>query len=167
MGNCAGRILIGSGSDLVAERLPRAAALALTAATFCALFLLAALGGRALLTVVAAGAGLSIGAIAGLEPVLVADMYGLDNFGVNYSALSIPGFVMSLALGQYLPGLVYDAHVVPGTHTCLGKQCFQQTFLVLAAFSASGVLSAVLLTLRVMRAADRRALDDKLAPLNA
>lgn len=44
VGNCLGRITIGVGSDLVIERLPRACFLALTAALFAALFLLAIVG---------------------------------------------------------------------------------------------------------------------------
>lgn len=54
-----------------------------------------------------------------------------------------------------------------GTHQCFGPQCFRTTFIVLAAFSATGVATAALLTWRIARAADRRAThDDLLAPLN-
>lgn len=57
------------GSDIVAERLPRPFALAVTSALFCGLCLLAAYGGKDFLHIVAGGAGISIGAINGLEPV--------------------------------------------------------------------------------------------------
>ena len=44
VGNCIGRVLAAAGSDLVAERLPRPFALAVTAALFCVLFLLVRTG---------------------------------------------------------------------------------------------------------------------------
>lgn len=168
VGNCLGRVVAAGGSDVVAERLPRPFALTLTAALFCALLALAAIGGHSCLYVVAGGAGISIGAINGLEPVLIADMFGVKYFGVNYSALAIPVFLSSLTLGQYLPGIVYDMHVIPGTHNCYGSHCFRTSFLILAAFCASGVGAAAVLTLRIMRAAAQKKLvDAKAAPLNA
>ena len=50
------------------------------------------------------------GAHTGLEPVLIADMFGVKHFGMNYSALAIPVFASSLVLGQFMPGLIYDDH---------------------------------------------------------
>lgn len=50
-------------------------------------------------------------------------MFGVKHFGLNYSALAIPVFVSSLGLGQYLPGLIYDANVVPGTHSWCPCRC--------------------------------------------
>lgn len=175
VGNCTGRLLVGLGSDMLIERLPRAFSLAVCAALFCTLFLLAALGSTSVsvLCVVATGAGFSVGAINGLEPPLVADLWGTRHFGLNYCAIAVPVFLSNLLLGQWLPGFIYDKHARAQHHSteCTGRVCFELTFLILAGFCASGVATAALLTRRIIDRVHKQAVGSSYvrapdAPLN-
>ena len=51
---------------------------------------------------VATGAGFAVGAINGLEPPLVADMWGTKNFGLNYCAIAVPVFFRCGSVDNHL-----------------------------------------------------------------
>jgi len=108
-GSLVGRIVLGALSDRVGRRPVLALALVLQAAGF---IVLVVTNGPTLLMTAAAVFGLGSGAVVGLLPAVVADLFGSAHaaslIGVILAAAALP-----IALGPWFGGWVFD---VSGTY---------------------------------------------------
>ena len=65
-----------------------------------------------------------MGAINGLEPAIVSEMFGLKNMGKNYMLLWVGQFGTVVLLSQWLSAKVYEANITGGGKVCMGDKCF-------------------------------------------
>lgn len=74
-----------------------------------------------------------------------SEEFGEKHFGQNWGILMLSPAASGFAF-QALSGLVYSAHVVPGSVECYGPECYQLAFVVCAVVLAGAIaLSIVLL----------------------
>ena len=92
VGNCLGRAFVGLCSDsLVRRGVPRSIMLLLVSTIFTAMGLIGTRTSSVwLVSVVVALGSLGMGAINGLEPAIVSEMFGLKNMGKNCKSPSNP-----------------------------------------------------------------------------
>jgi len=112
-------------------------------------------------------AGIGFGAIWPLCVVLVSELFGRRNLGGNY--MLYDGWCAalgSLGLAKFLPQSIYNSHKQPSTIApslpvpdpygsgsssgpeCVGKECFEGTFAVIAGLAYGAILLCVFLAAR-------------------
>lgn len=104
--------------------------------------------------------GFSYGAVLILVYILISELFGLKHYATlfNWGQLSSP--LGSYVLNVRITGVLYDKEAlrqlaVRGLSrgqvkelTCIGKQCYRVSFLILAAVSIFGALSTIVLVFR-------------------
>lgn len=76
----------------------------------------------------------SFGGIFAIMPVIIAELFGTENFGTNWGILVLAPGSSSFLLG-YLFGRIYDSHATvvdagTGDAQCHGTACYRDIFLV-------------------------------------
>jgi MFS family permease len=104
--------------------------------------------------------GMANGAVWTIIPIVMADLYGLENLGANYKVTCIGEAVGYLAISRGLAAHLYqqaignqqqqstsssgsDADDHGTTTTCLGSQCFRETFLICAGLCLVATLAGI------------------------
>ena len=107
VGNGAGRVVAGAGSDKLGRKLTLSFFLLFQAVMVVLLSMAkpdSVLGGAGVLAVLCALVGMNYGSNLALFPSFTKDYYGLKNFGVNYglvfTAWGVGGFMLALAAGK-------------------------------------------------------------------
>lgn len=148
LGSCAGRLLSGAGSDMLAKRLRMnrmwcffVSALAFTAAQFSSL----QIQNPHYLGVVSGLTGLGYGILYGFVPSLLAQKFGVMGMSQNWGTIILAP-VVSGNLFNILYGEIYDKHsiVLPdGERECReGLSCYRTAaFLALFAALAAAAFS--------------------------
>ncbi|MBA0618577.1 hypothetical protein Godav_027897 [Gossypium davidsonii] len=120
-----------------------------------AFFLLAASGGEAALLASTAMIGLSSGFIFAAAVSITSELFGPNSVSVNHNIL-----ITNIPIGSFLYGLlaalVYDSNVKSSNQenlleeamVCMGRDCYQQTFIWWGCISLLGLISSLLLFLR-------------------
>lgn len=92
-----------------------------------------------------------------MTPPLVAERFGSRSFAALNALCNLATALGSFALNAQLAARVYQAHIpAGGGTTCLGAQCFQTTFGVLAALCVLGGCSTLFLAYRLRGLYDER-----------
>ncbi|KAK9667697.1 hypothetical protein RND81_13G005000 [Saponaria officinalis] len=136
-------------------------ALALTP-TPIAFFLLTGSGTAVALQTGTSLLGLSSGFIFAAAVSITSELFGPSSVGVNHNILITNIPIGSLVYGL-LSAIVYDSNsgptqkiaMVTQTMICMGRQCYQWTFLLWGCLSLVGLVSSVLLFLRTRHAYGR------------
>jgi nitrate/nitrite transporter NarK len=107
IGNGAGRVVAGAGSDKLGRKLTLSIFLVLQAVMIILLSMAkpdSVLGGSTVIAILCALVGMNYGSNLALFPSFTKDYYGLRNFGVNYglvfTAWGVGGFMLALAAGK-------------------------------------------------------------------
>ncbi|KAB2058533.1 putative transporter MCH1 [Gossypium arboreum] len=120
-----------------------------------AFFLLAASGGEAALLASTAMIGLSSGFIFAAAVSITSELFGPNSVSVNHNIL-----ITNIPIGSFLYGLlaalVYDSNVKSSNQenlleeamVCMGRDCYQRTFIWWGCISLLGLISSLLLFLR-------------------
>ncbi|KAB2005208.1 hypothetical protein ES319_D11G253600v1 [Gossypium barbadense] len=120
-----------------------------------AFFLLAASGGEAALLASTAMIGLSSGFIFAAAVSITSELFGPNSVSVNHNIL-----ITNIPIGSFLYGLlaalVYDSNVKSSNQenlleeamVCMGRDCYQQTFIWWGCISLLGLISSLLLFFR-------------------
>ncbi|KAL9242624.1 hypothetical protein vseg_016608 [Gypsophila vaccaria] len=103
--------------------------------------------------------GLSSGFIFAAAVSVTSELFGPSSVGVNHNILITNIPIGSLVYGV-LSAIVYDSNssstqkiaMVTETRICMGRQCYQWTFLLWGCLSLVGLVSSVLLFLRTRHA---------------
>lgn len=93
-----------------------------------------------------------------------SELFGLKYYGLIYNIL-----ILNLPLGSFffsglLAGMLYDAQATPaagGGNTCVGVHCYRLTFLIMAAVSAAGLGTDVILVFRTKKLYSRICMSKK------
>ncbi|KAH9305952.1 hypothetical protein KI387_010356, partial [Taxus chinensis] len=102
--------------------------------------------------------GSSTGAITTIAIPTSSELFGLERFGVNHNILITNIAFGSLVFGE-IAGVIYDSSSSSSSgrgkgrqsgdrHLCMGKQCFEKTFLLWGCVCSFGILVCVILSLR-------------------
>uniref|UniRef100_A0A7S3PJP0 Major facilitator superfamily (MFS) profile domain-containing protein n=2 Tax=Aplanochytrium stocchinoi TaxID=215587 RepID=A0A7S3PJP0_9STRA len=98
--------------------------------------------------------GTSYGAFWALGPTLCAELFGTTHYGKNYALLNLApalgGYVVSVCIAGYLYDF-YGEVDEDGSTTCIGKNCFESTFLISAALCVVGIFSCLMLQRRTQQ----------------
>ena len=92
--------------------------------------------------------GLSYGALWSLVPCIVMDLFGRKNYGTNYNLFAVAPALGSVLVSVVLAAGVYHEHTPKGKTCCIGKACYEATFLTAAGVAAIGVVLTIVLSLR-------------------
>ena len=99
-------------------------------------------------------AGLAFGAHWSLIPSLSSEIFGLDSFASIYTILQLAPATAGYFLGAELVTSQYEAagrkHGDP-EGTCLGPDCFQLAFLIMAGLAACAGCVSLWLTAKTMK----------------
>ncbi|KAF8028754.1 hypothetical protein BT93_E1416 [Corymbia citriodora subsp. variegata] len=127
-----------------------------------AFILLATSGNEAILRTGTGLIGLSSGFVFSAAVSVTSELFGPNSAGVNHNILITNIPIGSLLYGL-LAALVYDAgaettareSMLGDATICMGRKCYQQTFIWWACISVVGLASSILLFLRTKPAYDR------------
>ena len=86
--------------------------------------------------------GMVKGGIWTVIPLIMAELYGLDHLGANYKLMTVAEALGYLMVGRVLTAHIYEAHAPAGSTTCIGRDCFKDTFYYAAELLVSGMLAA-------------------------
>ena len=85
-----------------------------------------------------------------MTPPLVAERFGSRSFAALNALCNLATALGSFVLNAQLSARLYQSHIPEGGGTtCLGKDCFQTTFLILAALCVVGGFSTLFLSHRL------------------
>lgn len=124
-----------------------------------AFLLLATSGSEAALRTGTALIGLSSGFVFSAAVSITSELFGPNSAGVNHNILITNIPIGSLLYGL-LAALVYDSNegnsikliFLKDTTLCMGRKCYQQTFIWWGCISIVGLVSSFLLFLRTRQA---------------
>jgi MFS family permease len=113
--------------------------------------------GSGVLYVSTAMVGASTGAISAIAIPISSEMFGMKSFGVNHNILVTNIAFGSLLFGE-VAGIIYDesSSICPsdmnkhprdpeGRHLCVGRECFEKTFLVWGCVCLFGIVLCIVL----------------------
>ncbi|RID54739.1 hypothetical protein BRARA_G02039 [Brassica rapa] len=85
-----------------------------------------------------------------LSIATISELFGLRHFGINYNVILLGNPIGATIFSALLAGYIYDKEAEKqGNPTCVGPDCFRETFLVLAGVCGLGTLLTVILTVRI------------------
>ncbi|KAH9305951.1 hypothetical protein KI387_010355 [Taxus chinensis] len=90
--------------------------------------------------------GSSTGAITTLAIPISSELFGLERFAVNHNILITNIGFGSLIFGE-IAGVIYGESD-QGRHVCMGKQCYEKTFMLWACVCSFGIILCIILSLR-------------------
>ena len=99
--------------------------------------------------------GTSVGAISAIAIPISSEMFGMKSFGVNHNILITNIAFGSLLFGE-VAGIVYDdssgmekhPRDSANRHLCMGRQCFEKTFLLWGCVCLFGIVLCIVLCMR-------------------
>jgi MFS family permease len=108
-----------------------------------------------LLHPLAAGFGVSFGALWSLMPSLAGDFFGLGSFATIYTLLQVAPAAGSFGFASLLTGWLYEEelkrHGQPAGGVCIGIGCFKTAFMVMGIAGGLACIAAVVLTVRTKK----------------
>ncbi|KAJ0256698.1 hypothetical protein HA466_0096160 [Hirschfeldia incana] len=85
-----------------------------------------------------------------LSIATISELFGLRHFGINYNVILLGNPIGATIFSALLAGYIYDREAEKqGNITCVGPECFRETFLVLAGVCGLGTVLSVILTVRI------------------
>lgn len=79
-----------------------------------------------------------------------SELFGLKHFGLIYSSVGLGNPTGALLVSGLLAGYAYDAEAAKqDSSACVGHDCFEVTFLVLAGVCGLGTILSIILTVRI------------------
>jgi hypothetical protein len=90
--------------------------------------------------------GFAYGQLWALAPIITAELFGSVHFAVNFGWICCAPAVATFTI-NLIAGAMYSAQIPAGgeqggNHKCVGKNCFQQAFLLAAGLAAAAIISA-------------------------
>lgn len=154
--SCLGRLIFGAVPESALHYgIPRPVFLVLNgifvSSTFSGLYFC---NSSTALQILTCCCGLCFGAQWSLLPSLTSDIFGLLSFASIYTVLQLFPALFSYLLGAVLVGELYQQalkkHGDPGT-TCIGRDCFQDSFLCMAVLGGVATVCSLILTLKTLK----------------
>ena len=101
--------------------------------------------------------GVCYGAQSSIMIPTVSELFGLRHFGVLGNFMSVGNPLGAFLFSALLAGYIYDNEtakqeaigLIASGASCLGPNCFQLTFFILAGVCAAGIILSIVLTLRI------------------
>jgi len=94
------------------------------------------------------GAGGSYGALWSIIPIIVSDLWGAENFSMNFGFVNFVAGVGGFAF-NHIAGSLYDSHAIE--NSCSGTICYQSSFLVCGAAATFAFFIALIIIPRTHR----------------
>jgi hypothetical protein len=94
--------------------------------------------------------GFGYGCHWAIAPATASELFGIKNFGALYNVLTIALPAGSLIFSGLIAGHLYDREA-DGAGTCVGKKCFELTFLIMTMICVLGVGLNLVLVKRTYR----------------
>jgi len=94
------------------------------------------------------GAGMSYGALWSIIPIIVSDLWGAENFSMNFGYVNVVAGVGGLTF-NHIAGALYDSHAVE--NSCSGTVCYESSFLVCGAAATFAFFIALIIIPRTHR----------------
>ncbi|XP_047313501.1 protein NUCLEAR FUSION DEFECTIVE 4-like [Impatiens glandulifera] len=150
--NFIGRLSGGAVSEYFVRKsfTPRTIWMSVTQVVMIMTYLLFASGIDGTLYAATAILGVCYGVQFSTMVPTASELFGLKNFGVIFSFMSLGNPLGALLFSGILAGNVYDAEAMrQHSKTCLGPDCFRVTFFALAGVCAAGSVLGLVLTRRI------------------
>ncbi|KAI3908329.1 hypothetical protein MKX01_027351 [Papaver californicum] len=163
--NYVGRVCAGFISEILLRKwkIPRTLVLAFVLLLSCVGFLFVALPFPGALYIASVILGFCLGAEALFILTIISELFGLKHYSTlfNCGVLAIP--IGSYVFNVKVSGVIYDNEAMKLTKiegfgsnsakglTCIGKQCYQLSFLIMAAVAFIGTLASLILALRTRK----------------
>eukprot|EP00042_Codosiga_hollandica_P051653 m.637845 g.637845 ORF g.637845 m.637845 type:complete len:538 (-) comp58322_c0_seq1:306-1919(-) len=154
--NAGGRLLAGFAADVLHRRsLSRSWVLLTAMIVMTAAQILAVWASIDWLFLVVFLIGICEGTLFSVLPTLTLDLFGIDHFGANWSAIMIGSAVGSVVMGTAIVGTLSDNirrdHyiTVDGNRQCFGSSCYAVSIGVTSGVSAAGCLLCLWLCKRL------------------
>ena len=95
--------------------------------------------------------GLCYGALWSLVPCIVMDLFGKSSFGANYNAMAFAPAIGSAVMSVGIAAHIYHKNTPQGKTCCIGKACYETTFLIAAGVGVVGAVLTFILSMRTRR----------------
>lgn len=92
--------------------------------------------------------GMCYGCQWALMPSITSEIFGLSHFGTIFNMVAVASPVGSYILSVRIVGYIYDIESPPDEHSCVGKQCFALSFMIMAGVCMFGSAVAFVLFIR-------------------
>jgi len=141
--NSLGRLVFGNVSEALKGRVHRTVMLVVSAVLLAMSYTLLSVIGSSSVWLVGSLIGFGYGGLWGVQPVILCEIFGDQDYGVKYSCSAFAAFLGSLFFSTLLAGRLADreARLLGTSPDCLSPTCFQTAVLVTA---LSGILSTLL-----------------------
>lgn len=149
--NFIGRLASGAISEhfVKSRTLPRTVWMGVAQLVMVFAFLISAMAIDHTIYVATALIGIGMG-FQFLSIATISELFGLRHFGINYNVILLGNPIGATIFSALLAGYIYDREAEKqGNPTCVGPDCFRETFLVLAGVCGLGTLLSVILTVRI------------------
>ncbi|EES16459.1 hypothetical protein BDA96_08G209000 [Sorghum bicolor] len=95
--------------------------------------------------------GMCYGCQWALMPSITSEIFGLNHFGTIFNTVAVASPVGSYILSVRIVGYIYDIESSPDEHSCVGKQCFALSFMIMAGVCMFGSAVAFVLFIRTRK----------------
>lgn len=95
--------------------------------------------------------GMCYGCQWALMPSITSEIFGLNHFGTIFNTVAVASPVGSYILSVRIVGYIYDIESPPDEHSCVGKQCFALSFMIMAGVCMFGSAVAFVLFIRTRK----------------
>ena len=95
--------------------------------------------------------GMCYGCQWALMPSITSEIFGLNHFGTIFNMVAVASPVGSCILSVRIVGYIYDIESPPDEHSCVGKQCFALSFMIMAGVCMFGSAAAFVLFIRTRK----------------
>ncbi|XP_058074947.1 uncharacterized protein LOC131223525 [Magnolia sinica] len=160
--NFAGRVATGIASEIFLSRykFPRPLMMTIILLISCVGHLLIAFPCPGSLYVASVIIGFCLGAQWSLMFVIISELFGLKYYATLFSVAGAVTPIGSYVLNVRVAGRLYDREALKqravgsattGDFTCLGKQCYKLSFIIIAAVTFLGSMVSVVLAVRTWK----------------
>jgi MFS family permease len=149
--NCSGRIISGLLSDKLANYFTRVTVLNVSVLTMGAFLYGFTFASLPVFYPLVIGAGFAYGSIFAMVPSYLSDRFGQKYFAINFSIICLAPTAGSYLLSTVIASKIYQKNSLPGSNRCLGKHCFQLTFIILTAICVTAFIIGLVLMYRSRR----------------
>lgn len=143
--NGFGRLTYGNLSEAAASRMSRILFLIISCALLSLAYLLVFLVGAPAVEPAGAVVGFAYGGLWGVQPVILAEIFGSRDYSIKYACSAAAAFCGSLLFSTLLAGRIYDEQArgpnLDDDGNCISSDCYSTTLIIVA---VSGVPSIVL-----------------------
>lgn len=123
LSNMAGRLLAGQILDCGWKGKELLGLSSLSIAASCLSSALIPEGSPSLLLPVAMGTGLGYGGLWAVCPAMMAERYGVLNFGKTFGVVTTAPAITSFLANELIASTIYEASADENTGVCLGQTC--------------------------------------------